>query len=45
LGTIIEFDKNIREPLVLEVGNVKLARGSIVKIGEKFGFQVVDFVL
>ncbi len=44
-GTIIEFNDNIREPLAMEIGNVKLARGLIVKMGERFGFQVVDFIL
>lgn len=39
-GTVIEFPKSIYEPLDFVIGNKKAARGKVVKIGERFGFQL-----
>lgn len=44
-GIILEFTKSINEPLELEVGKVRIAKGTIVKIGERFGFQATNFTI
>jgi len=44
-GTIIQFDKSCEAPLSLEVGEVEIANGEAVKIGDKFGLRVGEIVL
>ena len=44
-GTIIQFDKSCESPLSLEVGDVEIANGEAVKIGDKFGLKVGEIVL
>ena len=43
-GSIIEFEKEVKEPLTLEVNGKAVATGTAVKIGEKFGVRVVDVI-
>lgn len=43
-GSIIKFDKTYEEPLELSVGDRLLARGDVVKVGEKFGLRIRDLV-
>ncbi|MBI2901666.1 MAG: flagellar motor switch protein FliM [Planctomycetes bacterium] len=39
-GDIIEFDKGVETPLDFEVTGRKIARGTAVKMGERFGIQI-----
>lgn len=43
-GDIIEFEKNLATPLNFEVTGRRIARGTAVKIGEKFGLQLTDIL-
>ncbi|OHB77194.1 MAG: hypothetical protein A2Z34_00720 [Planctomycetes bacterium RBG_16_59_8] len=43
-GSIIEFEKAVKEPLTLEVNGKEVATGTAVKIGEKFGVRIVDVI-
>ena len=40
VGEVIEFDARLEDALALRVGDRKIATGSVVKIAEKYGFQV-----
>lgn len=42
VGEVVEFQKRENEPLSLRAGDHLLATGSAVKIGEKFGLQVMS---
>ena len=44
-GSILTFEKGCDEPLQLTVGDLVLAEGEAVKIGDKFGFRVHEMVL
>lgn len=39
-GSIIKFDKTCDEPLELCVGNRPIAKGEVVKVGDKFGLRI-----
>lgn len=39
-GTILEFDKQVDEPLDLMINNKCIGRGIAVKVGENFGLRV-----
>jgi flagellar motor switch protein FliN/FliY len=39
-GTVVQFEKNIKELIELMVNNIAVATGNTVKIGERFGLQV-----
>ena len=39
-GAIIKFSKTCDEPLELCVGNLPVAIGEVVKVGDKFGLRV-----
>ncbi len=39
-GSIIKFDKTCDEPLELTVGELPLAQGEVVKVGDKFGLRI-----
>lgn len=41
-GMIIPFDKRIEDPLELQVNNRPIASGEAVRLGGRFGLQVVD---
>lgn len=40
LGTILEFEKRIDEPLELLINNRCIGRGETVKVGERFGVRI-----
>lgn len=44
-GTIVKFSKSCEEPLILYVGNQRVAEGEAVKVGDKFGFRVTGMNL
>jgi flagellar motor switch protein FliN/FliY len=39
-GTLVKFDKTYDEPLELTVGDLPIARGEVVKVGDKFGLRI-----
>jgi flagellar motor switch protein FliN/FliY len=39
-GTLVKFEKTYDEPLVLSVGNLPIAVGEVVKVGDKFGLRI-----
>ena len=39
-GVMIQFDKSCESPLIIEVGEQKIAEGEVVKVGDKFGLRV-----
>lgn len=43
-GTVVQFEKNIEEPIELLVNNVVVATGCTVKMGEHFGLQVHEIL-
>ncbi len=43
-GDIIEFEKSITSPLGLEASGCTIARGTAVKMGERFGLQLTDLL-
>lgn len=44
-GSIIKFDKSCDELLELTVGELRIADGEPVKVGEKFGLQIHEMLL
>lgn len=40
IGTILEFERNVEEPLELLANNRPIGRGIAVKIGENFGLRI-----
>ena len=44
VGSILEFEKNIEEPLELWIHNRRVARGDAVKSGERYGLQIREIV-
>jgi len=40
LGTIIEFEKNVDEPLELMINRKPVAQGDAVKVGDQFGLRI-----
>ena len=43
-GSIIKFDKTCDEPMELAIGNRTIARGEVVKVGDKFGLRLSTLV-
>jgi flagellar motor switch/type III secretory pathway protein FliN len=43
-GSILKFDKTCDQPLDLYLGNRPLARGEVVKVGDKFGLRISGLV-
>lgn len=43
-GSVIEFEKSVKEPLTLELNGKPVALGATVKIVERFGLQVTEVV-
>ncbi|MEX2308541.1 MAG: FliM/FliN family flagellar motor C-terminal domain-containing protein [Pirellulales bacterium] len=43
-GSIIKFDKTCDQPLELSVGDRPLARGEVVKVGDKFGLRISGLI-
>jgi flagellar motor switch protein FliN/FliY len=39
-GTLVKFEKTYDEPLELTVGDLPVARGEVVKVGDKFGLRI-----
>jgi flagellar motor switch protein FliN/FliY len=39
-GTLVKFEKTFDEPLELSVGDLPIARGEVVKVGDKFGLRI-----
>lgn len=44
-GMIIQFEKSCEELLQLEVGDLKIAAGEAIKVGDKFGIRVSNIIL
>jgi flagellar motor switch protein FliN len=44
-GSIIQFRKSCEETLTLEVGNLTIAEGEAVKVGDKFGLWITSMTL
>lgn len=44
-GSIIQFDKSCEEMLELSVGDLQIAVGEAVKVGDKFGLRITSIVL
>lgn len=42
IGTILEFDRGIDEPLDLLANNQPIGRGEAVKVGENFGLRITE---
>ncbi|MEP0846257.1 MAG: FliM/FliN family flagellar motor switch protein [Phycisphaerae bacterium] len=42
VGTIIEFEKSVGEPIELLVNNRRIGRGEAIKAGEKFGLHITQ---
>ncbi len=42
VGAIIEFEKNVEEPLELLVNDRPIGRGHCVKVGEYFGLRITE---
>ncbi len=43
-GSIVKFDKTCDEPLELAIGSRTIARGEVVKVGDKFGLKIGGLV-
>ena len=43
-GSIVKFDKTCDEPLELCVGDRPVARGEVVKVGDKFGLKISGLI-
>lgn len=44
IGQVIELDKMAEDPLDLYVNSRLIARGRVVKVGEKFGIKLTDVI-
>lgn len=44
-GSIVSFEKGCDELLDMEIGDVTIARGEAVKVGDKFGLRINSIVL
>jgi flagellar motor switch protein FliN/FliY len=44
-GAIVNFEKSCDDPLELMVGNRRVALGSAVKVGDKFGIEITEISL
>ncbi|MCB9881113.1 MAG: flagellar motor switch protein FliN [Planctomycetes bacterium] len=43
-GSVLEFDREVREPVDILVGDMRLARGEIVQVGDRYGVRIVEIV-
>jgi flagellar motor switch protein FliN len=43
-GTLVKFEKTYDEPLQLTVGDLPIARGEVVKVGDKFGLRIRQLI-
>lgn len=43
-GVMIQFEKPCDSPMTLELGGTAIARGEVVKIGDKFGIRISEIV-
>ena len=41
-GSMLIFDKHYAEPLMLEANGLPIATGETVKVGDKFGFRILQ---
>jgi flagellar motor switch/type III secretory pathway protein FliN len=39
-GTLVKFEKTYEEPLQLSIGELTIAEGEAVKVGDKFGLRI-----
>lgn len=44
-GSIIQFEKSCEEALDLDVGTRRVAKGEVVKVGDKFGLRITHMLL
>lgn len=44
-GSILQFEKNCEEPLVLEANNEPIAEGNAVRAGDRFGLQITNILM
>jgi len=44
-GSILQFDKSCEEMLELDAGELPVALGEAVKVGDKFGLRITSMVL
>lgn len=44
-GSIIQFEKSCEENLDLDVGTRRVAKGEVVKVGDKFGLRITQMIL
>lgn len=44
-GSIIQFEKSCEEALDLDVGTRRVAKGEVVKVGDKFGLRITNMLL
>lgn len=44
-GSILQFEKNCEEPLILEANNEPIAEGTAVRAGDKFGLQISQILM
>src|SRR5262249_43833210 len=42
IGTILEFERNVDEPLELLANNQPIGRGIAVRVGENFGLRIAE---
>ncbi len=42
LGTILEFEKHVSEPLSLRINNRPIGTGEAVRVDEKFGLRILS---
>lgn len=42
LGSILEFERSVEDPLDLTINNQLVGHGTCVKVGENFGLRVTD---
>ncbi len=43
-GSIVKFNKTCDEPLELCIGDLAIAKGNVVKVGDKFGLRITGLV-
>lgn len=43
-GSLVKFEKTYDEPLELAVGDLRIARGEAVKVGDKFGLRIGNLI-
>lgn len=44
-GSILQFEKNCEDPLILEANNEPIAEGTAVRAGDKFGLQITQILM